>query len=69
MGYPWADAPRNHGVVMVVGDTKENVRMGAEQLARSFWAVRKDFDFVAPTTTFDKALQKSLKQLGPTFYS
>ena len=67
MGYPWADAPRNHGVVMVVGDTKENVRMGAEQLARSFWAVRKDFDFVAPTTTFDKALQQALNSSAQPF--
>ena len=26
MGYPWADEPRNHGVVVVTGDNKEQVK-------------------------------------------
>jgi microcystin degradation protein MlrC len=26
MGYPWADEPRNHGVVVVYGDNKEAVK-------------------------------------------
>lgn len=44
MSYPWADEPRNHGVVMVYGDDKEAVRKAAEKLARHFWDVRKEFD-------------------------
>jgi microcystin degradation protein MlrC len=33
MSYPWADEPRNHGVVMVYGDDKEAVGKAAEKLA------------------------------------
>jgi len=60
MSYPWADEPRNHGVVMVYGDDKEAVRKAAEKLARHFWDVRKEFDFVAPTTYLEEALERAL---------
>ena len=40
MGYPWADEPRNHGVVMVVGDDQEAVVDSAEKLATYYWEVR-----------------------------
>ena len=60
MSYPWADEPRNHGVVMAYGDDKEAVGKAAEKLARHFWDVRKEFDFVAPTTYLEEALEKAL---------
>ena len=60
MSYPWADEPRNHGVVMAYGDDKEAVRKAAEQLARRFWEVRNEFAFVAPTTYLEEALTKAL---------
>ncbi|MEQ8556077.1 MAG: M81 family metallopeptidase [Cyclobacteriaceae bacterium] len=60
IGYAWADEPRNHGVVMVTGDDKEAVTKGAEKLARAFWDVRHEFDFVAPTTTFEEAMEMAL---------
>jgi microcystin degradation protein MlrC len=60
IGYAWADEPRNHAVVMVTGDDKEAVVKGAEDLARSFWEVRNDFVFVAPTATLDKSLKMAL---------
>lgn len=60
VGYAWADEPRNHAVVMVTGDDKEKVIAGAEALANSFWEVRNEFDFVAPTTTFENALKLAL---------
>ncbi|GGZ36085.1 microcystin degradation protein MlrC [Echinicola pacifica] len=60
MGYPWADEPRNHGVVMVTGDDKEKVQEGAEKLANSFWDVRKEFEFVAPTSTLEEALDAAI---------
>ncbi|MDR0421900.1 MAG: M81 family metallopeptidase [Proteiniphilum sp.] len=60
LSYPWADAPRNHAVVMAYGDDKEAVARAAETLARHFWHVRKDFDFVAPTTRLDDALSQAL---------
>lgn len=60
LSYPWADAPRNHGVVMAYGDDKEAVARVAEKLAHHFWNVRKEFDFVAPTTYLDNALAQAL---------
>lgn len=60
MSYPWADEPRNHGVVMAYGDNKEAVTEAAEKLARNFWDVRNDFEFVAPTTYLDAALEIAL---------
>ncbi|MEM9648732.1 MAG: M81 family metallopeptidase [Bacteroidota bacterium] len=60
VGYAWADEPRNHAVVMVTGDDKEKVSAGAEKLAKHFWAVRNEFVFVAPTTTFEESLKQAL---------
>jgi Uncharacterized conserved protein len=60
IGYAWADEPRNHAVVMVTGDDKEKVVAGAEKLAESFWDVRKEFEFVAPTKSYEEALKLAL---------
>lgn len=56
ISYAWADEPRNHGVVMVVGDDKKEVGKSAAELARSFWNVRDQFEFVAPTASLDECL-------------
>ncbi|WP_460669928.1 M81 family metallopeptidase [Larkinella ripae] len=70
IGYAWADEPRNHAVVMVVGDDKAKVTRSAEKLARAFWNVRNQFDFVAPTGTLEQALTKALdSQKHPFFIS
>ncbi len=61
MSYPWADEPRNHGVVMVVGDNKSEVESGARELAELFWAARDNFEFVAPTATLNEVLEVALK--------
>lgn len=61
IGYAWADEPRNHAVVMVTGDDKEKVAKKAEYLAQSFWEVRNEFDFVAPTTTLEESLKFAFK--------
>jgi len=60
IGYAWADEPRNHAVVVVTGDDRTKVVEGAEYLARSFWEVRKDFEFVAPTATLEESLARAL---------
>ena len=59
-GYAWADEPRNHAVVMVTGDDKEAVTSTAEDLARSFWNVRSEFSFVAPTASLDASLDMAI---------
>jgi microcystin degradation protein MlrC len=61
IGYAWADAPRNQAYVMVTGDDQQKVTDGAEYLATSFWDVRKDFDFIAPTATLKESLDKAIK--------
>ena len=60
IGYAWADEPRNHAVVMVTGDDQLAVKKTAKLLASSFWKKRNKFEFVAPTTTFEKSLSYAL---------
>lgn len=61
MSYPWADEPRNHGVVMAYGDNEEAVAKAAETLANNFWDVREEFEFVAPTTYLDDAISQAIE--------
>ena len=60
IGYAWADAPRNHAVVMVTGDDKAQVTTGAEMLANAFWDQRSEFEFVAPVATLKESLKMAL---------
>jgi len=60
IGYAWADEARNHGVVMVTGDDKDKVSQGAEELAKAFWDVRNQFEFVAPVATLAESLNMAL---------
>lgn len=60
IGYAWADEPRNHGVVMVTGDDEGKVTSTAEYLAQSFWDVRSEFVFVAPTATLHESLDAAV---------
>lgn len=60
VGYAWADEPRNHAVVMVTGDDKAKVSSTAEDLAQSFWEVRNEFEFIAPTASLDESLDKAI---------
>ncbi len=70
IGYAWADEPRNHAVVMVTGDDKSTVVSAAETLALSFWNVRTQFGFVAPTATLEECLHKAIhSQKQPFFIS
>lgn len=60
IGYAWADEPRNHAVVMVTGDNREEVKNAAEFLAKSFWEVRSEFDFVAPVASLEASLNMAI---------
>ena len=60
IGYAWADAPRNHAAVVVTGDDQQKVTATAESLAKSFWAVRNDFVFVAPTASLEESLNLAI---------
>ncbi|MFK8267831.1 M81 family metallopeptidase [Capnocytophaga cynodegmi] len=67
MSYPWADEPRNHGVVMTYGDDKEAVAKAAETLAQHFWNVREDFEFVAPTAYLPECISQALASTEKPF--
>ena len=60
IGYAWADAPRNHAAVVVTGDDQQKVSATAEALAKSFWEVRNDFVFVAPTASLEESLNLAI---------
>ncbi len=60
IGYAWADEPRNRAVVMAYGDNEAEVSRAAEELAEHFWRIRREFDFVAPTTTLETALETAV---------
>ncbi len=61
IAYAWADEPRNHAVVMVTGDDKAVVEQSAKSLAKEFWAVRNQFEFVAPTASLETCLANAIK--------
>ncbi len=63
VGYAWGDAPRNQAAVMAYGDDSIQVVESAEKLASYFWEVRKEFDFVALTTSLDDAFFRASKYL------
>ena len=67
VGYPWADEPRNHGVVMATGDNKEQVKNAAETLAENFWSVRNQFEFVAPTASLKESLDMAVNSSEKPF--
>ena len=68
MGYPWADEPRNHAVIMVTGDDQAAVNVAAEELASHFWRVRNDFHFVAPTGNLKECLDKAIASKKRPFF-
>ena len=68
IGYAWADERRNQGVVMVVGDDKEQVGNGAKMLAEKFWSVRHQFDFEAPTYPLEKCLDLAVASKKKPFF-
>jgi len=65
IGYVWGDERRNQGVVMVVGDDKDQVGEGAKRLAQKFWDSRHLFTLEAPgydlETCIDMALASDKK--------
>jgi microcystin degradation protein MlrC len=68
VGYAWADEPRNRAAVVVTGPDETAVAAGAERLACGFWAARRDFDFVAPTGTYDECLDAALASAARPYF-
>jgi len=68
VGYPWADEPRNHAVVVVTGDDRTKVSGAAERLAHRFWAARTGYAFVAPTKPWNDCLDSALASHRHPFF-
>src|SRR5262249_48204036 len=68
VGYPWADEPRNHAVVVVTGDDRDRVAQAAERLARRFWDARLGYAFVAPTAAWPVCLDSALASHQHPFF-
>jgi len=68
ISYAWADEPRNQGIVMVVGDDREQVGKSAKKLAEKFWSVRHQFDFEAPTKSLDECLDAAIASNKKPFF-
>lgn len=68
IGYAWADEPRNHAVVMVTGDDKQQVQNTAEDIANKFWEARHQFEFVAPTFSLEECLAKAFASNKKPFF-
>ncbi|MDR0429574.1 MAG: M81 family metallopeptidase [Tannerellaceae bacterium] len=68
IGYVWGDDRRNQGVVMVVGDDKEQVGTGAKKLAQKFWDVREQFTLEAPGYELEKCLDLAIASPKKPFF-
>ncbi len=68
IGYVWGDKRRNQGIVMVVGDDKEQVESGAKKLAQRFWDVRREFDLEAPGYTLEECLDLAVASKKKPFF-
>ncbi|MDR1779313.1 MAG: M81 family metallopeptidase [Tannerella sp.] len=68
IGYVWGDNRRNQGVVMVVGDDKEQVGSGAKKLAQKFWDVRDEFTLEAPGYDLEKCLDLAVASKKKPFF-
>ncbi|MCL1933337.1 MAG: M81 family metallopeptidase [Candidatus Azobacteroides sp.] len=68
ISYAWADEPRNQGIVMVVGDDKEQVGTSAKAIAEKFWSVRRQFDFEAPTRSLSECLDAAVASKKKPFF-
>jgi microcystin degradation protein MlrC len=56
VGYAWADEPRCHAAVVVTGDNRAAIAGQAQALAQAYWDARGDFQFVAPSGSFDECM-------------
>ena len=68
VGFAWADQPRCKAAVVAFGDDAEAVESAALELATALWEVRHDFEFVAPTGTFDECLEQAITSTQRPFW-
>jgi len=68
IGFAWADQPRCKAAIVAFGDEAEAVREAALELASALWEVRHEFEFVAPTGSFDECLETAIASSARPFW-
>ncbi|MBV7362957.1 M81 family metallopeptidase [Actinomycetaceae bacterium TAE3-ERU4] len=68
MGFPWADQPRCHGVVVTCGSEREEVSKVAQEIAEKYWGYVNEFDFVGPTAEPQEAIKRAYDSEDSPFF-
>jgi microcystin degradation protein MlrC len=68
IGYPWADEPRNHATVVVVGQPGADPASHASRIARHMWEARREFQFAAPAAPLDECLAVAFAATDRPFF-
>ncbi|MEE1618646.1 M81 family metallopeptidase [Brachybacterium sp. J153] len=68
IGFAWADQPRCQAAIVAHGDSAEAVGQAALELATALWEVRHDFEFVAPTGSFEECLDRAIASPDRPFW-
>ncbi|MGP9844037.1 M81 family metallopeptidase [Brachybacterium sp. 107] len=68
IGFAWADQPRCQAAIVAFGDDEAAVRAAALELAGTVWQARHDFEFVAPTGTFEECLDQAIASPARPFW-
>jgi len=68
LGFPWADEPRNKAAIAAFGEDAETVEAAVLDMATEVWDSRHDFDFIAPTGTFDECLDQAISSDARPFW-
>jgi microcystin degradation protein MlrC len=67
-GYVWADEPRNHASVVVLGTDRDAVNRGAREISRHLWSVRHDLRFGMPTGSVDECILAARASSAAPFF-
>ncbi|ASK65878.1 microcystin degradation protein MlrC [Brachybacterium avium] len=68
IGFAWADQPRCQAAIVAFGDGAEAVEAAAMELATAVWEQRHEFEFVAPTGTFEDCLDQAIASNARPFW-
>ncbi|MDN6301940.1 MAG: M81 family metallopeptidase [Brachybacterium sp.] len=68
IGFAWADQPRCQAAIVAFGDEARAVEAAALELATAVWEKRHDFEFVAPTGSFEDCLEQAIASNARPFW-
>lgn len=70
MGFPWADQPRCHSVIVITGTDENVIKMQIENISRYYWDIKEQFTFVGPVAYQKDAIKEALRsKVKPYFIS